>query len=653
MQALAAKYGATVAASSPLSDKGFFSTIGDDIVSGAKKIWNIPAEVAAGRAGSDLTAMGQSLTQGRKDAWQQAKDAYAKGNYKEAAEHALGAFPVLGPPFNEAMNEARMPAPGASPDATHQGKTGEGLAHGVEAAAPYVAPELARQAATAISGGSNVVSGAMDADPAVAMTRALKPSPNNADFTAGLPDAMADIKTHGGEVVNNEALKANSKVAMNKAQAALENWMQPARSAGVTANGNPIVQASADALPETMWLEDPKTAQGLMQSVSKAYSRDFTVDQLRQLLKEKNAELSSFYDKSTGKQNATVTSGAPQAVVKAQRDAIADTLYKALDPRGQGAGPREIQARYGAMKELADAADKRTNAINAEKPVSTAGAVTSTAAALADIPGKVLQGKTEEALSGVTAPFRGTSDPLIKRAFANVGDAPPFPIPPTQQATNLLTTGSIVTPAPADTSFVRGAQGMNQPLNPARALPAPSTITPPSPPDTSFVRLVPLTAQQAAQVMPKALPPGTAPFSQGTIVPDIAGKPGPMTGRMIEAGPQPPVGGPRLVPPTDTTSLEILDAAKAIARDPRTGRMFRYYTSDSDANAARMNEKPVIDAKAASPGPTSPKPERPREPAPTGPPPGATVSVAAPDGSVHWFTNQQSADMFKQLAGIK
>jgi hypothetical protein len=315
-----------------------------------------------------------------------------------------------------------------------------------------------------------------------------------------------------------------------------------------------------------------------MQNVSRAYGRDFTVDQLRQLLREKNAELSSFYDKSTGKQQASVTSGAPQAVVKAQRDAIADTLYKALDPQGQGAAPREIQSRYGAMKELADSADKRTNAINAEKPVSPAGAATSTAAAIADIPGKVLQGKTEEALSGVLSPFRGVSDPLIRRAFANVADAPPFPMPPPAQSTNLLTSGSIITPPPAN---------------------------------GSFVRIVPLTALQASQVMRRALPPGSAPFSQGTIVPDIAGKPGPMTGRMIEAGPQPPIGGPMQVgqtrvgqaPPDilmgDTSRLEIVDAAKKIARDPRTGRMFQYYTSD--ASTRRMSTEPVITAKDAAP----------------------------------------------------
>lgn len=610
MKALAEKYGATatpVSATQALNANGQTAPEGsaagraaggfwDNTLGGAWDLAKGLASIAAQGGGqkmidpnSDGGKMITNIVYGHADQASKAKDSLQKGDYMEALGHSLATvIPFLGPVaahIGETLGGTspqmdrygNITVPGKAPDVA--GAIGQIGALATSLAVPHLVGPV-------VSGATKAVSGAMDADPAVALTRALKPPPSNSDFAAGLPDAMADIKTHGGDVVSNDALKANSKVAMNKAQAALETWMQQARSAKVTANGNPIAKATADALPDTMWLEDPKAAQNILATASKAYSRDFSVDQLRKILKEKNAELSSFYDKSTGKQNSTVTSGAPQAVVKAQRDAIADTLYKALDPQGQGAGPREIQSRYGAMKDLAEAADKRTNAINAEKPVSKLGAATSTAAAIADIPGKVLHGQTEGALSGLLSPFRGVSDPLIKRAFSNVGDARPFPAPPAIQSAAPLT----------------------------------------------------------------ALPAGTAPFTQGIVVPDIAGKPGPMTGRMIEAGQQPPIGGPRAVPPTDMTNLEIVDAAKKIARDPKTGRVFRYYTSDAAKPAAAS--EPVIDGKAAAPV-KAPTPKTPPEPEATPQPEGATISVAAPDGSVHWFTNQQSADMFKQLAGIK
>ena len=61
----------------------------------------------------------------------------------------------------------------------------------------------------------------------------------------------------------------------------------------------------------------------------------------------------------------------------------------------------------------------------------------------------------------------------------------PFPFKPRA----LLSRGPLVTPAPADTSFVRGPQAMVQPPNPARALPAgPEIRLTPPPADTSFVR---------------------------------------------------------------------------------------------------------------------------------------------------------------------
>ena len=65
---------------------------------------------------------------------------------------------------------------------------------------------------------------------------------------------------------------------------------------------------------------------------------------MRGLLKEKNAELNAFYSRAEGKQQAAVTSGKPEAVVKAQRDALAESLYNALDPTNAGAGPRQIQS---------------------------------------------------------------------------------------------------------------------------------------------------------------------------------------------------------------------------------------------------------------------------------------------------------------------
>jgi hypothetical protein len=159
-----------------------------------------------------------------------------------------------------------------------------------------------------------------------------------------------------------------------------------------------------------MWIESPKTAQNIIDS-AKGYGRDFTAQELTNLLEEKNAELKSFYNRAPAAQQAAVQSGAPEAVVKAQRDTIARTLYNFLDLENKGAGPASIQMRYGAIQKLEEAAQSRANAIAREQPVSNAA----TAVKLGQAAGKLI--KLDPAAAVKT--WQG-SDSLIRRAFANI-----------------------------------------------------------------------------------------------------------------------------------------------------------------------------------------------------------------------------------------
>ena len=125
-------------------DEGFFTTLAKDIYNAPKNLM----EAVSVHPIDALTNTGTALTEGRHQSWQQMKDAYAKGNYKEAFEHLVGAFPVLGPPLNAAMNEMRMPESGQQPDETHQGLGGQGMAHAVENLAPFAVPALEEATAT-------------------------------------------------------------------------------------------------------------------------------------------------------------------------------------------------------------------------------------------------------------------------------------------------------------------------------------------------------------------------------------------------------------------------------------------------------------------------------------------------------------------------
>ena len=428
-----------------------------------------------------------------------AKDAFKKGDYAQGVRHSLSYFlngiPGLGSALDEAGNKA------GSGD--YKEAIADTAALATNLAAAHAAPAIVGAATEpgALARATAPVRAAFHADPSVAMVKALKPTPSDSGFVDRLPNTLANIKAANPGVSGVEDLIPATQKAINNHQAAFESWMDPARQRGTQVSGTPIADATRSAIPDSMILEDPEAAQRIVDQAHTAYGTNaFSVDQLRQLLKEKNAELDSFYDKATGKQQASVTSGSPQAVVKAQRDAIADNLYKALDPENAGAGPRQIQQETGDMIDILDSANKRRNATIAEKPVTKAGAAGKAVVSLADLPGKALTGELEQGLSNVHAAFGGTTDPLIRRAFDSIGEPQPVPTPNTtpynpragQMGNPQLGSGPVITPPPADTSgIVPGAE------------PRPG-------------------AGLSQQVGERQLPPATGPIKQsGTAVQDM------------------------------------------------------------------------------------------------------------------------------------
>jgi hypothetical protein len=138
-----ADFSTTVYGKAPLD---FFTTLGKDIYNAPKSFMDI----VTGHPIDEATKIGTALTEGRHQAYQQFKDSWSKGNHLEAFEHLLGAFPVLGPPLNAAMNEMRMPAAGQPPDETHQGLSYSGMAHAVESLVPFAIPALEEAAQTEV-----------------------------------------------------------------------------------------------------------------------------------------------------------------------------------------------------------------------------------------------------------------------------------------------------------------------------------------------------------------------------------------------------------------------------------------------------------------------------------------------------------------------
>lgn len=333
-------------------------------------------------------------------------------------------------------------------------------------------------------------------------------SPSDPRFLERAPGAVADIKANAPvKITSNEHLASVSPnevvtPALQANREIMQQWHGPVQAAGFKAVPASILKATEDSLKS---MSDPAKRSALMdESRRQILQEPLTADRLKSLLEEKNGELSGFYSKDESTRDAArqagADSGKSQALLEAQKKAIANAYYNLLDPKNAGAGPREIQRRYGAIKMLQDEASNGStrNRILAETSGSpmdkTVGAVKKAALALGESavgshfggPAGLAVGIPEA--STILNPFNGKSDPLIARAFRNAPEPTILPkAPPIEQRYPTtggqlsLPAGPVVqmpgggSPAVPDASFVRGVPGMNQPPNPARALPEATT----------------------------------------------------------------------------------------------------------------------------------------------------------------------------------
>ncbi len=342
------------------------------------------------------------------------------------------------------------------------------------------------------------------ADPVKDLLTAHGPS-SDVRYNERVPTALADINHNlpeGQQVTSNEHLATVSpeqrvKAALVENRRVMNKWHDPAQARGFTAQPDNILGATENSLKE---MATPEQRANLMdQARSQVLQEPLTANRLKQLLEEKNGELAGYYSKDEGVREAAKAAGAvsgrSQAFLEAQAQQIRNEYYKLLDPENDGAGPREVNQRYGGIKILTDEANANRNKILAE----TAGTpVSKTAKAVLNTAGIVVapfkEGGLAEGFSNIPRPFRGKSDPHISRAFRNAPDYTPLPEPPAERdfagiqerypganPNRQLGAGPVVvepgggSPPVPDASYVRSAPGMTQPPDSRRALPAAST----------------------------------------------------------------------------------------------------------------------------------------------------------------------------------
>lgn len=442
---------------------------------------------------------------GFKQAHSAAADALKKGDYLGAARVVQDLF--LGEGIKEPVDQI-------------EDQIGSGNYHGAAGSALGFISQFALAHGLGRllnAGGSALTTNYKKADPVADLVPVY--GPTDPRFPERAPVALADIKRSAGPITSNEHLASMSPdykagKALTDNRITWNGWKDPVQQAGFTASPQPIMDASESSLKA---MSTPKQRAALLDEArQKLTQQPLTPNRLEELLQEKNGELAPFYSKddsvkASAKQAGALT-GRSQAFLEAQAQAIRDTLYKLLDPQNDGAGPREVQRRYGGLKMIIDEASNGStrNRIKGETPGSTGSKSIKSAAALASLPGKVFKGDVEEGVHNITLPFTGTSDPLIARAFRNAPEYTPLPQPtpitsryPQLTAARQIAAGPHITPPPA-----QFGSGIQQPQ-----------------PDISWTQPpVGGTEHDIRGLLPESTAPFSGPEGKGGVItPDILG----------------------------------------------------------------------------------------------------------------------------------
>jgi hypothetical protein len=414
--------------------------------------------------------------------------------------------------------------------------------------------------------------------PVKLMTQALKPRAANTRWTQATDTAMKEIGKSSdelGPITDIDSLHAALTDAKKRVWSQREAIAGPQAQRGISLE--PVADAIERSISKRTAMMDPAKAQAVSDVAAKYRGRTFTIQEAEELLKGANAELDAYYAKNPAAQRAKIDSNPDTAALVAEGKALRNRVYGTLDAEGQGAAPRELSRRYGALLNLEEEVYRRKNVADRQSEVglaeqtSFARAAGKTAKGMFRMKGgDVLGGGADIAEAWASRQLAkdmaeaNKTNALIERAFRNYKDRPltvghtPF------QPKALLGQGPLMTEPPPDPSgIVRNAPPPQAPaydprwVPPRPLLPAPGgppIVTPP-PMDPSGIRVVPGEPY---------LPPGNRTLEA----------PRPRTLGELAA---PPVITP---PPVDPSGIQILDAAAGIAIDPKTGRIFRYFTSE-------------------------------------------------------------------------
>ena len=493
---------------------------------------------------------------------QEALDAFGSGDVLTGIRKgAHWLLPVIGPELDRqadalARGDTASGAGMMAGMAANLGaaKMAPGVARGVAASGP-VRAALTQEGRAAVAAARGPVETAAVVlrgapDPVKLMTRALKPTAANTRWTQAVNTALPELKASEatmGRIQNIEDLHNALADAKKRVWAQREAIAGPQAKRGITLD--PVADAMERTVSQYTELMEPAQAQAIREQAANFRGRTFTIQEAEGFLQDVNDRLSAYYAKNPRAQSVSRGRNPDTAALDAQARALRSRIYDSLDAEGQGAAPRELSRRYGALLNMEQEIYRRRNVAARQQPESLQEQIGYTDAAGDIAAGLYRMGKGAvtmspgETLGGAADLVRGqakramakelkesaTTDAMIERAMRNWTRKPLAVDYRAVQPRALLGPGPLVTEPPADPSgIVRGAPGPQGPvydpewMPPRPLLPAPGRppLVTPQPADPSGIRVVPGEPflPPGQRTLPPPQPPGRFPLHQAPVL---------------------------------------------------------------------------------------------------------------------------------------
>lgn len=320
-------------------------------------------------------------------------------------------------------------------------------------------------------------------EPRTLMIQALKPRSVKTNFPSSLDRALPELKAAeraiGKPIDGVASLLDATKLAKQNLQQQLNIVRGVAQ--GLEIDGASVADAMQRSIPRKLVLERPDAAKQLMDSAN-VYRRGFSLDEMETLLRETNAELEGLYLKYPGAQRKALLADPDWARLDAQGKAIRNAIDSGLDRIADGGGvaAKELRRRYGALLDVEGEAHRRAMVAARQQPeslseqIANVGGAADRAAGIYRMGRGVVTGSASDVVAGGADMVRGqvrretakfikdqqTTDALIRRAFEGFKGRPAqVPMPTRRPVRGLLPRGPLITPPPADPSFVRSVRG--------------------------------------------------------------------------------------------------------------------------------------------------------------------------------------------------